>query len=163
MREWSAVDTEEARTIGRRVRQIRYARKKSLQVIAGLAGMSKSKLDRIERGEVALDRLSDIHALANALEIAPSELTRLPVPAPGNGGTDGAVTSVRLALIEVDLGSPDGQVLPIEVLRSRVGSLLEARRRCRFPEVGAALPALIRDLHTSISNAGRDVDELLWL
>ena len=32
---------EEARTIGRRVRQIRYARRKSLRVIAELAGMSK--------------------------------------------------------------------------------------------------------------------------
>jgi hypothetical protein len=42
-------------TIGRRLRQIRRARGKSLRVVAGLAGMSKSHLDRIERGERALD------------------------------------------------------------------------------------------------------------
>ncbi len=40
------MDEEEARTIGRRVRQIRKARRKSLVVIAGLSGISKSKLDR---------------------------------------------------------------------------------------------------------------------
>ena len=49
------MDSDEARTIGRRVRQIRYARGKSLVVIAGLAEISKSHLSRIERGERALD------------------------------------------------------------------------------------------------------------
>ena len=90
---------DDARTIGRRLRQIRNYRRKSLRVIAGLAGMSKSKLSQIERGEIALDSRSDIVALANALQISPSELLRLPVPAPGNGHTDSAIEAVRLALI----------------------------------------------------------------
>jgi transcriptional regulator with XRE-family HTH domain len=64
------VDVEEARTIGARLRQIRNSRKKSLRVVAGLAGMSKSHLDRIERGERALDSISEIMALADALQIA---------------------------------------------------------------------------------------------
>jgi transcriptional regulator with XRE-family HTH domain len=34
----------EVRTIGARLRQIRYSRGKSLRVVAGLAGMSKSRL-----------------------------------------------------------------------------------------------------------------------
>jgi transcriptional regulator with XRE-family HTH domain len=50
---------EDARMIGRRVRQIRYSWGKSLRVVAGLVGMSKSKLSLIERGEVALDSRSD--------------------------------------------------------------------------------------------------------
>ncbi|MGH3923816.1 MAG: helix-turn-helix domain-containing protein, partial [Pseudonocardiaceae bacterium] len=156
------MDAEEARTIGRRLRMIRKSRRKSLVVIAGLAGMSKSQLDRIERGEVALDKLSEIVPLANALQVAPSELMRLPVPAPGNGGTDSAVIAVRHALVAVELGSPGGQLVPIEHLRGRVFRLLEARRRCRFREVGGALPGLIRDLHTSIAS-GRDLGELLPL
>ncbi len=61
------------RTIGRRLYQIR----KSLQVVAGLAGMSTTQLWRIEHGERALDSLSEIVALAEALQIAPSELLRL--------------------------------------------------------------------------------------
>lgn len=64
------MDVEEARTIGARLRQIRNSRKKSLRVVAGLAGMSKSHLDRIERGERALDSISEIMALADALQIA---------------------------------------------------------------------------------------------
>jgi len=45
-------------------------------------------LSRIETGKQALDSLSQIVGLANALQIPPSELMRLPVPAPANGHTD---------------------------------------------------------------------------
>jgi hypothetical protein len=151
---------DDARTIGRRLRRIRKSRGKSLVVIAGLAAMSKSKLDRIERGEVALDKLSEIVALADALEIAPSELIRLPVPMPVIGQTDSTIEAVRFALAGVDHGHPGGQVLPADVLRERVAVVRQMPRR--FADVGAALPALIRDLHTSIE-AGRDVPELLSL
>ncbi|MCA1677297.1 MAG: helix-turn-helix domain-containing protein, partial [Actinobacteria bacterium] len=154
---------EEARTTGRRLKQIRYARRKSLRVVADLAGISKSHLDRIERGEVALDRLSEIHALANALQIAPTEFMRLPVPAPVNGSTDSAVEAVRGALMAVGCNRPGGQVVPLDVLQARVTATLDAHYSCRQDnEVGAALPGLIRDLHTSIA-AGRDVGELLDL
>jgi transcriptional regulator with XRE-family HTH domain len=93
------VDVDDARTIGQRLRRIRKARDKPLVVIAGLAGMSKSQLDRIERGERDLDKFSEIVALANALQIAPGDLLRLPVPAPANGHTDCAADDVRLPLI----------------------------------------------------------------
>lgn len=88
------MDVEQARTIGQRVRQIRKARDKSLAVIAGLAGISESTLSRIETGKLALDSLSLIVGLAEALEIAPSELMRSPVPAPANGHTDAATEAV---------------------------------------------------------------------
>jgi hypothetical protein len=51
----------------------------------------------------------------------------------------------------------------VEVLRARVIATVDAHCRCdRSGEVGAALPLLIRDLHSSIA-AGRDVAELLDL
>jgi transcriptional regulator with XRE-family HTH domain len=155
-------DAEEARTIGARLRHIRQARRKSLRVVAGLAGISKSRLSEIERGESVLDRRSEIVALANALRIAPSELVKLPVPAPGNGDVEAAVGEVRKALTEVSRNRPGGQVLPLDALRIRVAELLDAGRQCRQAVVGATLPALIRDLHTSIA-AGRDVAGLLEL
>jgi transcriptional regulator with XRE-family HTH domain len=156
------VDVEDARTISRRLRQIRKSRGKSLVVIAGLAGMSKSKLDRMERGEVALDKLSEIVALANALQIAPSDLTRLPVPAPANGHTDSATDEVRLALMAVSRHRPGGQVIPVETLRTRMNAALIAGRQCRQADLASALPLLVRDVHTSLA-AGRDVAELLDL
>jgi transcriptional regulator with XRE-family HTH domain len=161
--EWCSVDADDdAQTIGRRVRQIRYARGKSLRVVAELAGISKSHLQRIERGERSLDSRSQTVALANALQVAPSELTSLPIPAPGNGDSDATVVAVRQALTAVTRNRPCGQVLPAEALRPRVDELLVAGRRCRQADVGAMLPTLIRDLHTSIA-AGRDVAELLDL
>lgn len=57
---------------GRVLRQIRHARGKSLETIAGLAGISASHLSRLESGERALDRRSRIVALANALEVSPA-------------------------------------------------------------------------------------------
>ncbi|MGH3625795.1 MAG: helix-turn-helix domain-containing protein, partial [Sciscionella sp.] len=149
--------------IGRRVRRIRHARDKSLAVIAGLAGISEGHLSRIERGKRALDRHSLIVALAHALEIAPSELTRLPIPAPGNGGMDTAVDAVRRALLVVSDGQPGGIVRPVEALRARVTAMVGTLCRAEDDrEVGAALPGLIRDLHTTLA-AGQDVAELLGL
>jgi transcriptional regulator with XRE-family HTH domain len=156
------VDADDALTIGRRLRQIRNARGKPLVVVAGLAGISKSHLSRIERGERALDSRSETVALANALGIAPSELTSLPVPAPGDGSTDAAVKAVRLALIAASRGRHHGQPLPLDVLQRRVQQIRETRRRCGFGAVGEQLPGLIADIHSSIA-AGREVKALAEL
>lgn len=156
------MDAEEARTIGQRVLQIRKARGKSQEVIAGLAGISAPTLSRIENGKHALDSLSQLVGLANALEIPPSELTRLPVPAPANGHTDSTIESVRLALDAIDIDKPGGLVVPVGVLRGRVAQIHQHRRACQFADVAAALPGLIRDLHTTLGT-GRDHRELLEL
>jgi transcriptional regulator with XRE-family HTH domain len=162
VRERALVDAEEARTIGWVLWRVRDARGKSLRVIAGLAGMSKDTLNRIERGERS-PTLSEIRALADALQISVSELTRLPLPAPANGHTDSTMEAIRRAVIAVSNDLPGGQVLAVEVLRTRVTAVVDALCRCdREGEVGAALPGLIRDLYSSIA-AGRDVAELLSL
>ncbi|MGH3984197.1 MAG: helix-turn-helix domain-containing protein [Pseudonocardiaceae bacterium] len=153
------VDDDDARTTGRRLRQIRYARRKPLRVVAELAGISKSHLSRLERGERALDSRAEVVALANALQIAPSELTSIPIPAPGNGGTDAAVETVRVALMAVNHRHPQGQVLPVDALRERVRALVAAGSVGDQERTGRELPCLIHDLHTSMA-AGRDVAEL---
>jgi transcriptional regulator with XRE-family HTH domain len=158
-----SVDVEDTRTIGRRVKQIRHARSKSQAVVAGLAGISTGHLSRIESGERALDRRSLIIGLANALEVAPSELPSLPVPVPNDGGTNAAVEAVRHALMAVNHNQPGGQVVAVEALRTRVMTMLDARCRLnRQAEAAEALPDLIRDVHTT-RGAGRDVAELLDL
>lgn len=157
-----ADDGEDARTIGHRVWQVRSARRKSLRVIAGLAGISAGHLSRIERGERALDSRSLVVALAIALEIAPSDLTSLPVPAPGNGHTDSAIEAVRRALMAVNHEHSGGDPVPVDALRERVGALVGAGSTGEQEQTGRELPTLIRDLHTTIA-AGRDVAELLDL
>jgi transcriptional regulator with XRE-family HTH domain len=88
------MDADEIRTIGRRIRWIRKTRDKSLRVIAWLAGMSKSTLHCIEHGQRDVT-LSEIVALASALEIAPSKLIRLPSLASTNGSTDTATRAAQ--------------------------------------------------------------------
>jgi DNA-binding Xre family transcriptional regulator len=89
----AAMDADDTHTIGRRIRGIRKARDKSLRVIVGLAGMSRTTLNRIEHGQRDVT-LSEIVALANALEITPSRLIILPIPAPTSGPTDAATRVV---------------------------------------------------------------------
>jgi hypothetical protein len=124
--------------------------------------MSTTTLHRIEAGQRALDSRSEIVALANALQVAPSELTAMDVPAPGNGTTDLVVEAVRVALMAVNHGYPGGEALPVDVLRSRVGAVISAGCTGDQELTGRELPGLIQDLHTSIA-AGRDVAELLDL
>jgi transcriptional regulator with XRE-family HTH domain len=156
------VELDDARTIGARLRQIRNSRGKSLRVVAGLAGISKSQLSEFERGERALYSLKQLVALANALQIAPSELTRLPVPAPANGHTDSTTEAVRLALDAIDVGQPGGLVLPVGVLRDRVIRIHQLTRACQFLDVASTLPQLIQDLHATLAT-GTDHGELLSL
>ena len=152
---------DDARTIGARLRQVRDSRGKSLRVVAGLAGISKSNLSEIERGGHA-PSLRQIVALANALEVAPSELTRLPLPAPANGHTDSTTEAVRLALDAIDIDRPDGLVLPVAVLRDQVAQIHRQRRACQFAEVATDLPGSIRNLHTALAT-GADHGEVLDL
>jgi transcriptional regulator with XRE-family HTH domain len=151
----------DTRAVGARLREIREARGKTLTVIAGLAGISESYLSLLETGKRALNRRSRIVALANALEISPSELFDLGAsPLPADPGTESAIDAIRDAMQAVAMGMPGGQVQPLEHLRVRAETALAAKQACRDAEVGAMLPALIRDLHTSI-DAGRDDAELL--
>ncbi|MFD7656983.1 helix-turn-helix domain-containing protein [Actinosynnema sp. NPDC059797] len=153
---------EDGADLGRRLRQIRHAKGKSLAVVADRAGISLSYLSRLESGARALDRRSLIKALADALEVAPTDITGAAVAPPGHVEEDRALAAVRLALLAVSMGDPRGQVVPAEVLEVRVGRLMEAQRRCRYTEVGADLPGLIQDLHTTL-NANREIEHVLRL
>lgn len=149
--------------LGTNLRRIRTARGKSLDVVAGLAGISPSYLSRIERGERTLDRRSLIAALARALDVTPVDIVGPAIPVTADTGiADDQVDAVRAALLAVSVGIPGGDVVSCDVLRSRAHILLNAQRDCDYRTVGESLPQLIRDVHASIQ-AGRDVRELLRL
>lgn len=85
--------------------------------------------------------LTEILALADALEIAPSELTKLPVPAPANGHTDTTTEAVRLALDAINADYPEGLVLPPAVLREQVAQIYAQLRACQYAEVATTCSA----------------------
>ena len=154
---------DDAQTIGRWLRQIRKARGKSLRVVAELSGvLSAASLSRIENGLRALDSRSEIVALANVLQVAPSELTKTPEQLPTNGDTDAATNEIRRVLEAVIAGDVNGQPQTAEQLSARVHAMGDLRQRCAYREMGAALPGLIADLHASI-DAGHDDARLLHM
>ncbi|MGH4015256.1 MAG: hypothetical protein ACRDSL_15300 [Pseudonocardiaceae bacterium] len=69
---------------------------------------------------------------------------------------------MRLALDAIEIGQPGGIVLPVSALRDQVAQIHRERRACRFAEVATDLPALIRNLHTTLGT-GADHGELLEL
>src|SRR5690348_6459144 len=94
-------------------------------------------------------------AVAAALSVAPTGATTV-------GELDGALHAVHLALVSASMNDPRGQVVPIEALTARATEILTAQQDCHHDKVGAALPALIRDLHTTLA-AGRDERAILRL
>ncbi|HVK23419.1 MAG TPA: helix-turn-helix transcriptional regulator [Actinokineospora sp.] len=148
--------------IGYRLREIRHARRKSLEVVAGLAGISPSYLSRLESGKRALDRRSLIVALANALDVAPTEITAVALAAPGDAEEERALGPIRVALQAAAYGELMGEVRSVDELRNRVALVLDGQQNCEFAVVGATLPALINDLYSTLA-AGVGDQEVLRL
>lgn len=67
------IEVLEAATIGRTIRSLREQRGMSQEVLSGLAGMYKSHLGRIERGEKK-PNLDSLCRIASALGLEPHEL-----------------------------------------------------------------------------------------
>lgn len=78
------MDAEEARSIGARARMIRRRRGLSLDVVAGLAGISTPYLSLLERGQRGFNRRGLLDDLAAALGCSVADLTGAAVPAGGS-------------------------------------------------------------------------------
>lgn len=145
--------------MGSRLRRIRRAHGTSLRTLAEQIGTSPAYLSQVESGRRALDRHSMIIALATALGSSPDMFTTLPVPAPGNGAVDSAIEAVRQALLAVGVHRPGGRPAALDALQARVAATVAAHRCGERPgETGAAIAALIRDLHSSLDAPGPGAD-----
>lgn len=145
------MDAVQPRTIGQRLREVRHWRRKSLRVVAELAGISESYLSRLERGERQVDSRSLLEALATALEVSPSELTGAHELscAQGMGEAHAAVVALRVALADNAIDDPAGDAgRPWPEL---VAALRHVNRDLRpaadYAAMGLVLPNLITDLH----------------
>lgn len=72
-----------SRQVGANVRRIRRSQGMSLDVLAGMSGLSKSFLSRVERGQRHLDRRAHLSAVAQALSCGISDLVGQPMPVVG--------------------------------------------------------------------------------
>lgn len=143
---------DDARTMGRRLRQIRYWRGLTLKVAAELAGISESYLSRIERGERPVDRRSLLEALAAALRVAPAEITGQPYPPSSEHEAVGhaAAQALRAVLRDIEVGAPLSDTPPrlLDELRPEIATVNAACAACDYGVLGHTVPDLISELHT---------------
>ncbi|MFJ8475723.1 helix-turn-helix domain-containing protein [Kitasatospora sp. NPDC094011] len=149
---------EQAQQIGERLRSARRRRGMSLRNLAGLSGLSIGFLSMVENGQRHLDRTGHITALAEALQIAPSELTGQPFAPvdPSTASAHEAIPALRLALMGMNLGLPPDQGPPAGppvLLAERVVQANRLYHACEYGKVAAALPRLLGDLHAAADAA----------
>ncbi|WP_367140965.1 MULTISPECIES: helix-turn-helix domain-containing protein [Streptomyces] len=152
------MDEEQAIRIGERLRSARRQRGVSLRTLASQAGVSASYLSMVENGQRLLDRSSLITAFAEALQIAPSELTGQPFAPvdPHTSAAHEAVPALRLALMGMtmaappDLRPPRG---PAALLSERVERANRLYHAAEYGTLATGLPALLADLHAAAEAA----------
>ncbi|MBX6766343.1 MAG: helix-turn-helix domain-containing protein, partial [Actinomadura rubrobrunea] len=135
-------------SIGARLRALRRWRGMSLDELAGLSGLSKSYLSRVERGLRALDRRSHIAALANALRVSEKDLAGGPhlTPDPVQAAPHATIPALRTALTVNTLASPAAdRARPLAELVEEMGRI--GQSKYKHVEVGEKLPDLIGELH----------------
>jgi len=109
----------EATAIGARARIIRRRRGLSLDAAAGLAGISKGHLSRLERGQRAFERRGLLENVAAALGCAVADLTGQPYLPPDRATADAlaCLPAISVALHDTSLtDAPDGPARPVAEL-----------------------------------------------
>ena len=151
------MDVEEARIIGARARMIRRRRGLSLDVVAGLAGISKQYLSALERGQRGFNRRGLIEDLANALGCSVADLTGQPYLPPDRATLQGraALPGISLALNDVSPDEvPDVTPRPLGELVAWADSANEYRDQAQFSLAGCDLGTLLAELQVHALTAG---------
>ncbi|WP_280264644.1 helix-turn-helix domain-containing protein [Nocardia wallacei] len=138
--------------VGRRLRDIRNWRGQTLEVTAGLAGISFGHLGRLERGEKALTNRATLEALAHALQVSPLEFSPAPWQTAADDATAGAhagLVAIETALDTYELGDdPDVSVREWPEIAADVHRLGEmAQVTADYAGQAALAPGLLAELH----------------
>jgi transcriptional regulator with XRE-family HTH domain len=144
------VNLEDASAIGARARMIRRRRGLSLEVVAGLAGISAAYLSMLERGQRGFNRRGLIEDLADALGCSVADLTGQPYLPPDRGTADAVavVTKITPLLYDITLDDvPDIPARPVEQLvRWAAGANVQCDE-ARYALAGRDLDVLLTELH----------------
>ena len=140
----------EAQSIGARARMIRRRRGLSLDVAAGLAGITKSYLSLLERGQRGFNRRGLLEDLAGALGCSVADLTGTPylVPDRHSADTAAAIPAVTVALHDTTLDDvPDVPARPLPELVRAAAMANAYADDARYAMAGQGLGALLAELH----------------
>ncbi|WP_406209544.1 helix-turn-helix domain-containing protein [Kitasatospora sp. NBC_01560] len=162
--------------VGVRVGRFRRAFGVTRAELAEAVGRNADWLKAVESGHRRLDRYAMVHALAEALGVAPADLLGLPcgredgVTAPAHR----ALAALRPAVLRTGLppapGAPGAREAPagpgassaaVERLRGRLGTVTRLRAAGRLADLAAGLTLLLDDLTAVSAAPGADPDALL--
>ena len=147
----------ESTEIGRRARLIRRRRGLSLDVVAGLAGLSKGYLSLLETGQRGFNRLRLIEDLARALGCSVTDLTGQPYLPVDRDTADAlaAVPDIQVALHNYGPDDvPDVRPRPLDELVAQAQTANDHRDQSRLSLAGRDVGMLITELQVHASTAG---------
>ncbi|MGH3779087.1 MAG: helix-turn-helix domain-containing protein [Pseudonocardiaceae bacterium] len=142
--------TDEVSTIGARARMIRRRRGLSLDVAAGLAGISKPYLSQLERGQRGFNRRGLLEDLADALGCSVTDLTGQPYPPADRATADAlaVIAEITPLLYDITLDHvPDMPVRPVDQLATWAAVANAHCDEARYALAGKDLGALLTELH----------------
>ncbi|MGH3977034.1 MAG: helix-turn-helix domain-containing protein, partial [Pseudonocardiaceae bacterium] len=146
--------------IGARLRMIRRRRGLSLEVVAGLAGITKTYLSMLELGQRGFNRRGLIEDLAGALGCSVVDLTGQPY-AQSDRSTAEAVASlddIRLALTDYGLDErPVASPRPLEALVRETDDASAHRDQAHYTSAGQNLSAVLLELQSHV-HARKSID-----
>jgi transcriptional regulator with XRE-family HTH domain len=142
--------------IGGRVRAIRRQRGLSLEVAAGLAGISKPYLSQLERGERHFNRRGLIENVARALSCSVVDLTGQPYePADKRSAAAmAAIPQIEIALLDCTLDDvPDLAPRPVTELAAAARMANEHRAAVRYDLASLGIGGLLTELQVAAVTA----------
>jgi transcriptional regulator with XRE-family HTH domain len=154
------VDADDAQSIGARARMIRRRRGLSLEVAAGLAGISGGYLSMLETGRRGFNRRGLLEDLAVVLGCSVVDLTGQPYLPPDRASADALATlpAVSIALHECSLADvPDVPARPVEQLTALVAAANRHVDETRYQVAGQGLGAVLTELHVQAVSGAPDV------
>ncbi|MGH3813218.1 MAG: helix-turn-helix domain-containing protein [Pseudonocardiaceae bacterium] len=158
--EWYLVNLGDARTIGARVRMIRRRRGLSLEVVAGLAGITGAYLSMLERGLRGFNRRGLIEDLADALACSVADLTGQPYLPPDRESARAktAVAQIERGLNEATLDDvPDLRPRPLDALDGWAKSAARLRDAANYRSSGESIDDVLIELQVHLATSdGRE-------
>lgn len=142
--------TGDDHAIGPRARTIRRRRGLSLEAAAGLAGITKGYLSRLERGERSFTRRGLLEDLAAALGCSVADLTGQPYLAPDHQTAEAAaaIPALNLAFYDATLDDvPDIPTRPLSTLVAATRAANVHADNVQYDLAGRNLAAIIAELH----------------
>ncbi|MGH3935726.1 MAG: helix-turn-helix domain-containing protein [Pseudonocardiaceae bacterium] len=148
---------DDPRTIGARAKMIRRRRGLSLEVLAGLAGITGGYLSMLERGLRGFNRRGLIEDLADALGCSVADLTGQPYLAPDRQSVEvsAALADISVTLHDATLDDvPDVPARPLPELITAAGRAHACVDGARYGAASRGLGALLAELHVHAVTGG---------